>query len=90
MEHSPNELVFYFDINSPTVLTHQLPALETTTFSEMLRTNLNALHAVRKSFIEAESSEKIQRALSSNVRTYENEEFVTGDIVYYRRQNYKG
>ena len=53
-------------------------------------TNLNTLHAARRSFIEAESSEKIRRALRFDVRTYVDEEFVTGDTVYYRRQNWKG
>ena len=78
-----------FNINTPSVLTDQLSALEAATTSEMVRLNLNALHAVRKSFREAESNEKIWRALRSNVRTYVNEEFVTDDS-YYRRQNCKG
>ena len=56
----------------------------------MVRVNLNAFCAARKSFMEAESSKKIRRALRSNVRTYADEEFVTGDNVYYRRQNCKG
>ena len=46
----------------------------------MVRTNLNALNTERKSFIEAESSETIQK---SNVSTYVDEEFVTSDAVYY-------
>ena len=52
LRYSPNELVFGFDINIPSVLTDQLSALEVATTSEMVRTNLNALHAVKKSFIE--------------------------------------
>ena len=48
-------LFFGFNINTPTVLIDQLPALEAPTTSEMIRTNL---HVARKSFIEAESSEK--------------------------------
>ena len=69
--------MFGFNINSPSVLNDQLPA----TTSEMVKANLNVLHAVRKSFIEAESSEKIQIALRSYVRTYADEEFVTGDTL---------
>ena len=57
--HSPNELVFRSNINTPLVLTHQLTALEAATTNNMVKVNLNALHAVRKSFMEAESSEKI-------------------------------
>ena len=37
-------------VNTPSVLTDQLPALEAATSSEIVRTNSNALHAVRKSF----------------------------------------
>ena len=81
---------FVFNINTPSVLTDQLPALEAATTNKMVRINLNALHAARKSFIEVESSEKIQRALRSNVRTYADKGFVTGDTVYYWRQNCKG
>lgn len=40
--------------------------------------------------MEAKSSERIRRALRYNVRTYADEGFVTGDCVYYRRQNYNG
>ena len=74
-------IVFGFNINTPSVLTGQIPALKAATTSEMVRTNLNTLHTARKSFIEAESSEKIQRALRSNVRTYEDEEFLTRDTI---------
>ena len=74
----------------PSVLTDLLPALEAATNIEMVRITLKALHAVRKSFMEAESNKKIQRVLRSNVRTYAVEGFVTGDTVYYRRQNCKG
>ena len=67
--HSPNELVFGSNINTPLILTHWLSALEAATTSDMVRVNLNALYAVRKSFMEVESSKKIWRALRSNVRT---------------------
>ena len=40
--------------------------------------------------MEVESSKEIWRALRSNVRIYVDEGFVTGDSVYYRRQNCKG
>ena len=88
--HSPNELVFEFKINTPTVLTDWLSALEAITTSDMVRLNLNALHAARKNFMKAESRKKIQRALRSNVRTDAYEGFVTSRSVYYRRLNCKG
>ena len=66
--HSPNELVFGFNIYTPSVLIDWLPALEAATTSKMLRMNLNALHAVKKYFIEAKSSKNIQRALRFTVK----------------------
>ena len=62
--------MFGFNKNTPLVLTDSLVALEAITTSDMVRLNLNALHAARKSFIEAESREKIWRALRANVRKY--------------------
>ncbi len=44
-------------------MTDQLPSA---TSNKMVRINLNALHAVRKSFIEAASSEKILSVQRSN------------------------
>ena len=67
--NSPNDLVFKSNINAHSVLTDWLSAFETATTSNMVRIKLNALHAARKSFMEAESSKKILTALRSNVRT---------------------
>ena len=58
--HSPDELVFVFNINTPSVLTDLLPAVESASTSEMVRIDLISLHAARKSFIEAEYSEKFR------------------------------
>ena len=52
LEHSPNELVLGSNINTPSILTDQLPALEAPTTSNVVRENLNVLHAARKSFME--------------------------------------
>ena len=65
--HSLNEFVFGSDIYTLSVLTDQLPALVAPTTSDMVRVNLNALHVVSKSFMEAESSEKTWRVLRSKV-----------------------
>jgi len=51
--YSPNQLVFGRNTNMPTVLTDLPPALENTTASDIVRKNLEALHAARKNFIEA-------------------------------------
>ena len=46
--YSPNQLVLGFNVNIPSVLHDKLPALTTTTQSEMLRKKLNALHTARQ------------------------------------------
>jgi hypothetical protein len=51
----------------------------------MLRKNLEAMHTARQAFIRSESSEKLKRALSHNIRTSGDQQFVTGDRVYYKR-----
>ena len=48
------------------------------------------MHRARTAFIESESSERIRRALRHNIRTYANETYQSGDMVYYRRKGYKG
>ena len=88
--HSPNEMVFGFNINTPTVLNDKIPALDSYTTSDIVRINMNAQHAARKNFIANESSEKIRRALRSKVRSYSDETYESGMKVYYRRQNFRG
>ena len=56
--------MFGYNINTPSVLTSELPALETTTSSEIIRRNINALHHARQNYIKADSSERIKQALS--------------------------
>ena len=88
--HSPNELVFGFNVNLGSVLTDHPPALEGSQVSDMVRININARHAAKCAFVEAESSDKIRRALKSKVRTYADTVYVAGMKVYYRRNGYKG
>ena len=87
---SPNQLVLSQNVNLPSVIDDKPPALESHTSSDLIRTNLNALHSARKNFIEAESSEKIRRALSKNIRSYSEVHYQAGDRVYYRRNSKKG
>ena len=86
----PNQLVFGRNVNFPSVLVDKLPALESSTASDVVRNNMNAMHVSRQKFIEAESSEKIRRALRHKVRTYANVKYSNGDKVYYKRKNFKG
>ena len=86
----PNQLVFGRNINIPSVLVDKLPALESSTTSDIIRKNMTAMHVARQKFIESESSEKIRRALRHKVRSYANVKYSNGDKVYYKRINFKG
>ena len=87
---SPNQLVFGRNTNLPTVLSDKLPALEPTTSSDTVRTNLQALHSARKNYLEAENSDRIKRALRHQVRTFSDVKYENGDKVYYKRNKVKG
>jgi hypothetical protein len=82
---SPAQLVFGKNPNLPSVLNDKPPALEGVTTSEQVAQNLRAKHEARKSFIEAESSEKIRRALRHNSRESTSKIFEAGEKVYYKR-----
>ena len=73
----------------PTVLEDKLPVLESNTSSDIICKNLEALHSVRKNFIQVESSERIRQALRHNVSTYADESFNNGDPVYYKQEEKK-
>ena len=49
--YSPNQLVFGYNLNFPSVLTNKLPALESKTTSEIVLEHLTALHCARKAFV---------------------------------------
>ena len=83
---SPFQLVLGRNPKLPTALANRPPALASSQpVSEILRQNLNALHAARRAFIESEHSERVKRALSHNIRTSNNQRFLNGDLVYYKR-----
>ena len=86
---SPNQLVFGRNPNIPTVLNSKPPALEGTTSSELIAEHLNAMHVARKSYIQAEASEKLRRALQKKTRTATVHTYKTGEEVYYKRNNSK-
>ena len=46
--HNLNEIVFGLNINTTSVLTDQLPAVEAATTSEMGRTNFNTVHVAKE------------------------------------------
>lgn len=82
--YSPYQLVFGQNPNLPSVLVDKLPALEGTTVSAKVGEHISALHASRKAFTEAESSERIRRALRKQLRPTD-DMYVTGDKVFYKR-----
>ena len=84
---SPYQLVMGQNPPLPSVLTDRPPSYSSDTVtSKILMDNLNALHAAREAFVAAESSSRIRRALSSNVRSYSDTTYLPGDKVYYHRQ----
>ena len=83
---SPYQLVFGRNPKLPSVLNDDPPALEGTTTSEVFAKHMNTLVSARKAFLQAESSNRIRRALKSNIRQVENH-FENGDSVYYKRES---
>ena len=85
---SPYQLVYGRNPNLPCVTKDELPALEGSTASEVIARHLNACHSARKAFIEAESSEKVRRALKAAVKQTR-KHFESGDKVYFKRPERK-
>ena len=71
----------------PCSLNDSLPALTNQPTTKVLQDNLDALHKARKAFIELESSDRIKRALSHNIRTSSETNYISGDSVYFKRPN---
>ena len=84
---SPFQLALGSNPRLPSCLTDHVPAITQKSTSQMIRDNLNALHAARTAFISCENDEKIRRALKSNVRTSGDIKYVTGDTVLYKRDD---
>lgn len=73
--------------NLPSVLVDKPPALEGTTMSKWVGLHISALHEARTAFTEAECSERIRRALRTQLRPTD-EHYETGDKVYYKRMDF--
>ena len=84
---SPFILVFGKNPRLPNILNGSLPSMETTTTSEYLANNLNAMNKARISYIKAENQEKVKRALRHNVSSSVDTKYVTGDRVYIKRRD---
>ena len=86
--YSPYQLVFGVNPNLPSVLVDKPPALEGTTISKMFASHLNTLHSARRAFMQAESSERIRRALRHQIRSL-GDKFQTGEKVYFKKDDSK-
>ena len=85
--YSPNQLVFGRNPNFPSNLTNNPPAMEDITYSELVSKHLCAMHEARKAFIEAESNDKLRRALKTKTRVTTGISYDLGDLVYYKRKD---
>jgi hypothetical protein len=59
--------------------------MESTTKSKALASHINAMHAAREAFIEAESSASLKKALKSKVFP-RGENLQKGDWIYYKKE----
>ena len=84
---SPNQLVFGEKPHYPTGLNSKLLTLEGKSSSEVVASNINAMHAARQAFIQSESSDRIRHVLQYQTRSSGDVCYFTGDIVYYKREN---
>ena len=66
------------------------PALELTPSSEIIRSNLNAMHATRKQFLRFESDGTLKRAPRHNITDPHASEISSGDEVFYKRNESQG
>ena len=82
---SPNQLVFGSNPAIPSVFDSGPAELESSSASQLVADNINAMHAARRDFICNESNERIRRALLHQVRHDDKEDFKNGDTVYYKR-----
>ena len=84
---SPYQLAIGYNPRLPSTLHDELPALSNKPSSKIIEENLKALHAARCAFIESENCEKIRRALVHNVRSSGDVKYITGDSVFYKRND---
>ena len=63
------------------------PATEDVSHADILVKHLNALHAARKAFIEAESNDKLLCALKAKNRETTGIEYEIPELVYYKHKS---
>ena len=85
--YSPNQLAFGKNPILLSNLINKPPAMEDLTHSQFVLKHLNAMHAARETFVEAESNEKLRRALKPKARVTSGLVYDLGDLVYYKRKD---
>lgn len=83
---SSYQIVFGQQPTLPSTMIDKPPALSGTTTSRNVAKHINAMHLTRQAFIEAESAERVRRALRNKLRSHSNY-FTNGDKVYYKRED---
>ena len=78
-------MVFGKNPNLPSALTDEPPALENVTSSQVVADHLNAISAARKAFLEAESFDKLKKALARKIRLATNLIYEVGDSVLQKK-----
>ena len=61
--------------------------MEDITYSELISKHLCPMHETRKAFIEAESNDKLCRALKTKTKVTTGIVYDLGDLVYYKRKD---
>ena len=83
---TPYQLVMGQNPQLPSILNDHPPSFSTKVeTSRVLAEHLQALHAAREAFVQADNSQRIKRALTKNVRSYTDAVFLPGDKVIYHR-----
>lgn len=63
-----------------------LPYLDSDNSSKIVADLLNALYSARRTFCEAENSYRLKRALKERIYVELSSRYISGDIVYYKRE----
>ena len=82
---SPYQLHIGYNPSLPSATRDGPPAMEGITKSKALASHVNAMHAAREAFIQAESSASLKKALKSKVHP-RGEDLTEGDWIYHKKE----
>ena len=87
---SPYQLVFGKNPNIPGNSNNKLPAMTSYTSSQTVANHLNSMRMSREAYIKAENADRVRRALRGRVFSGTHQRFLSGDVVYYKKNGHKG